>query len=762
MPGNACYGWFTRFCRRAMMTPMRLACLLVAAAPAAVGAQDAGQEHRSALTRVREGGTPYDPGQPLVPYPVTIGGAEGSAASLVPDPTVVRTPPEYSPARGVLFQYGNSWNSVVTACVRALTASPAHDEVAYVVVANQSTASAAANAFAAAGADMSKVVLLVHPNDSVWIRDYGPHFIWEGGTLGIVDSHYYPDRSLDNFVPTLLGDSNFGVRAHHQGLYYSGGNFQAGPARSGFCTALVNVDNPPSGGFSEALVRELHGAFQGIDTLHVLPQLPITVDGTGHVDMWMYLVDEDTAIISEFASGSDSTAISITNNAVPYMQALGFEVFRTPAWNSGFTHFTYANAFRVNDRIFVPVYGTALAAGGNAAYNAQDAVAMERWAAAAGPAVTLIPIQCSGIIGASGAIHCIVKQVPRHADAMPAAHVQAPGAGDVVLAGSVQEIRWNASDTDNRALASVDLAWSADGTAWNPIATAIPDSGSFLWNVPAGLAGNAVRVRVTARAVDGDTFMAVGNAFRAGPGTRRTYDFSQGAGVTRLATGHQTSSWGLVSSNALPVTTAFSSAHYAAIASSNATGGSTDQGRYVSPAVASSSEATHVFRVRIDESPSAIDELRIAWEGYADRCTQAELYVWNVRLARWGNPQGQVGQNRYADSWAGNRDGILAASMRVGLSDFVAADGTVRFLVYGEREADETFHDFVSVTVTDIAIPCPADLDSSGSVDGDDLGALLVAWGPCGAAACPADLSQDGIVNGDDLGLLLASWGACP
>ncbi|MFM9170528.1 MAG: agmatine deiminase family protein, partial [Phycisphaerales bacterium] len=420
------------------------------------------------------------------------------------------------------------------------------------------------------------------------------------------------------------------------------------------------------------------------------------------IDMWMYLVDQDTVIISEFIAGSNATAISVTNNAVPYMQALGFEVFRTPAWNSGLTHVTYANAFRVNDRIFVPVYGTALVPGGNSAYNARDTEAMTRWTAAAGPGVTLVPIQCSGIIGASGAIHCIVKQVPRYADALPAAHVQSPGAGDVVLAGSVREIRWNASDTDNRALASVDLAWSADGTAWTPIATAIPDTGSFAWTVPAGLAGSGVRVRVTARASDGDTFLAVGNPFRVGPGTRRTYDFSQGAGVTHFATGTQTSSWGLVSGLPLPVSGAFTTANYAAIATSNATGGNTDANRYVTPAVASSSEATHVFRVRIDEPPAGIDELRIAWEGYADRCTQAELYVWNVALSQWGNPQGLVGQNRYADSWAGNRDEVLSAVIRANVADFVAADGTVRFLVYAERPADETFHDYVAVTVTSI------------------------------------------------------------
>jgi hypothetical protein len=345
---------------------------------------------------------------------------------------------------------------------------------------------------------------------------------------------------------------------------------------------------------------------------------------------------------------------------------------------------------------------------------------------------------------------------------MPAVNVEAPAAGDVVLAGSVQQIRWNASDTDNWALGSVDLAWSTDGEGWAPIASGIPDSGAFAWTVPPTLTGLSIRVRVTARSVDGDVAMALSGAFRAGPGTRRTYDFGQGAGVTHFATGTQTSSWGLVSGVALPVTTALTAAQYAALATSNASGGNTDANRYIAPAVASSSEATHVFRLRIDEAPASIDELRIMWEGYADRCTQAELYVWNVALAQWGNPLGQVGQNRYADSWAGNRDDSLEAVIRGNVADFVAADGTVRFLVYGERAADETFHDYVAVTVTTIDAPCPADLNADSSVDGIDLGILLGAWGPCTAGACAADLDGNGTIDGVDLGVLLGAWGACP
>jgi formylglycine-generating enzyme required for sulfatase activity len=55
---------------------------------------------------------------------------------------------------------------------------------------------------------------------------------------------------------------------------------------------------------------------------------------------------------------------------------------------------------------------------------------------------------------------------------------------------------------------------------------------------------------------------------------------------------------------------------------------------------------------------------------------------------------------------------------------------------------------------------CTSDLDSSGAVDGADLGLLLAAWGPC--AGCTADLDDNGSVDADDLGALLGAWGACP
>ncbi len=61
--------------------------------------------------------------------------------------------------------------------------------------------------------------------------------------------------------------------------------------------------------------------------------------------------------------------------------------------------------------------------------------------------------------------------------------------------------------------------------------------------------------------------------------------------------------------------------------------------------------------------------------------------------------------------------------------------------------------------VPDSCIPCIADLNRDGKVDGGDLGPMLGTWG---MADVPADLNHDGDVNGIDLGVLLGKWGPCP
>ena len=56
-------------------------------------------------------------------------------------------------------------------------------------------------------------------------------------------------------------------------------------------------------------------------------------------------------------------------------------------------------------------------------------------------------------------------------------------------------------------------------------------------------------------------------------------------------------------------------------------------------------------------------------------------------------------------------------------------------------------------------VACPADLDGSGVVDVDDLVAVILDWGVCGA--CPTDVDGSGVVDVDDLVAVILAWGDC-
>ncbi|MHC4844973.1 MAG: agmatine deiminase family protein, partial [Planctomycetota bacterium] len=619
------------------------------------------QDFDGALPRWREGGTPdADPTQSLHGLAVDLTSVSPGDMTGPPQSGLMASPPEYDPADGVIFRYGAGWTLVVTDCVVALTSDPAHDEIAYVVVETASQKTSATNNFIAAGADMSKVVFLTHPSDSIWLRDYGPHFTWQDGAMVIADSHYYPSRPEDNFVPTLIAEEDLQIPSYHMGLYYSGGNFQPGPNRSGFVTSLINQDNPD---MSEAQIADLYQEYQGIDTLHIMPRLPSSVDGTGHIDMWMYLVDEDDVIIGEFKPGSNPTAISVTNNAVPYMESLGFTVTRVPAWNVGFTHYTYTNAYRVNDRIFIPTYGE-----GNPDYLDEDAAALAAWQAAAGPGVEIVPINCYSIIPAAGAIHCIVMQVPRYTDPVPSATLLTPHPDALLVGGTVEDIHWAA--TDDVAVTSVDLEYSVDGGVSYPflIASGEPNDGHFAWTVPPTYSPD-MALRLTAHdaalneaVVEGDRSCEISDD------AQTVYDFSTGAGVDKWGWGNSTGSWSELSGTRYPSSldpiSGLAAGAYTDLAFSDATGGDGDGNRYISAKPSGGRESTHIFEFTVTEDPWTIRDLEILWEGYGDDCLQMELYVWDHVLGDWGDGTGLVGQNNYLANYAGNLDESLVGHIR--------------------------------------------------------------------------------------------------
>jgi parallel beta-helix repeat protein/predicted outer membrane repeat protein len=91
--------------------------------------------------------------------------------------------------------------------------------------------------------------------------------------------------------------------------------------------------------------------------------------------------------------------------------------------------------------------------------------------------------------------------------------------------------------------------------------------------------------------------------------------------------------------------------------------------------------------------------------------------------------------------------------------DLLAINGPATPLAGGG--AGGSLNVFLAETTAD---PCPADVNNSGTVDSDDLVAVILSWGPC-PAPCPTDIvppGGNGSVDSDDLVAVILAWGRCP
>jgi len=311
-----------------------------------------------------------------------------------PPTGAVHCPAEYEPQEG-LFIAWEGYTSILSDLTVGITTNDA-TAIVYVVVDSSSERTSAYNSLSSAGADMNQVEFIIRTTDSVWIRDYGPRFIFEDGNRAIIDHTYNRswrpnDNAFNDYLASLWGEPEYDIPLTH-----GGGNFHLFSNGDAFMSDLILTENS---GMSEQDVIDLYDEYQNVD-LTIYPGFPTWFDSTQHIDMWMLPLGDNKIIIGEYDSGTGQP-YTITENAVTDLEARGYTVYRTPGWRSG-AHYTYTNAVIINDLVFISEFS------GYAAENAQALSVFET----ALPDKTISQIDCSSIIGAAGAIHCIVMHVP--------------------------------------------------------------------------------------------------------------------------------------------------------------------------------------------------------------------------------------------------------------------------------------------------------------------------------------------------------------
>lgn len=417
-------------------------------------------------------------------------------------PAVVTEPPtgpimcpgEYAPMEGIILAWEgpSDWLDIVAQMAAKITTTG--NAIAYVsidAVGENTTCNTRVTSF---GGDISRIRYVSRVNDTIWIRDYGPRYIYEGAgprpVRAIVDHTYNRPRPNDD-----TWDNGWSTSRGHQyyelPLIHGGGNYHLSSAQPAFATQLIQNENP---GLSIATIIDTWHRYQNVNTTITLP-FPQEIDVTQHIDMWMYMAGDQNVLISDWAANRGSTQDTICNAQAAAMAAAGYTVTRLPARSIFGTHYTYANGVMCNDLVLIPKYPTTLGA-------TLDQQALDAWQSAL-PGKTIVQINCESLVTSAGVMHCICMHVPAFKGRVeangvaPTVFLRNFRGGQVLANSSVHTVRW-ATDDDAGPVFRVTISQSLDsGTTWTDLLTNVTNTGSYNWTTPATTQPH-VRLRVTA------------------------------------------------------------------------------------------------------------------------------------------------------------------------------------------------------------------------------------------------------------------------
>src|SRR5262249_42779473 len=153
----------------------------------------------------------------------------------------------------------------------------------------------------------------IRTTNTVWVRDYGPRYIFEGDCRALVD-HHYNRTSRDNDDDLTNGFSAYKHHAFYQlgigaiQLIHGGGNYHLDASGRSFCTRLTVNENTqpftnsftPGDGhnWTETQIHDVWQTYQGVDT-HMFDPFPTCIDSTQHLDMWMQIIGDNKVVISD-------------------------------------------------------------------------------------------------------------------------------------------------------------------------------------------------------------------------------------------------------------------------------------------------------------------------------------------------------------------------------------------------------------------------------------------------------------------------------
>jgi agmatine deiminase len=357
--------------------------------------------------------------------------------------------------------------------------------------------------------DLNNVSFLQAPYNTVWIRDYGPNPVYANDvdSLYFIDWIYNRPRPKDDLIPDYIGSfldvPVYTTTQAPSDLVNTGGNFLPDGMSTAFASELILDENKVGNPYgvtakTEAQIDQIMSDFMGIERYIKMPILPF--DNISHVDMHWALLDEETFLVGEFPAGvSDGPQIEANLQYVlaNYMSPFGtpYKVVRIqmpPSVGGNHppqAHYrTYTNLVFVNKTVLVPTY-----------YQQYDTTNL-RVLREALPGYNVVGINCNSIISASGALHCITKQIGVDDPLL----IQHQPLRDV--ADNLEPFEVNASIRHRSGVASAKLWFTTDTTqGYSSVAMTLSNPSENIWTgyIPAQQSDTEIFYYVEATAQNG-------------------------------------------------------------------------------------------------------------------------------------------------------------------------------------------------------------------------------------------------------------------
>jgi len=253
-----------------------------------------------------------------------------------------RNPAEWEPMTGGLIR----WPLGIPV---SLVAEMSENIEVWTIVANSTEQTSAISTYQSGGVNMSNVRFITARTNSMWTRDYGPWFVFDGsGSQGIVDHIYNRPRPQDDSIPGVIGNL-WGIPVYAMDLKHTGGNHMSDGLGTSMSTDLVYDENPTK---THPQVDSIMQAYLGNDYT-VMDD--VESGGIHHIDCWAKLLNPTTILVKSVSSSTPSYAA--------LNQRAAFLATQTSAWGRPYTvvrvfcssSAAYTNSIILNDKVFVPI-----------------------------------------------------------------------------------------------------------------------------------------------------------------------------------------------------------------------------------------------------------------------------------------------------------------------------------------------------------------------------------------------------------------------